>query len=235
MPTPDESNAPQIPSNLGGMPDPVTGEYDSNDTEEDQLETSEENTDTGETQIPNKDDETLEAEKREASNAMLEGWKGDRERLSSIEKENQEYREKLARYEEKDEDFLDLSEDERVNKMVERREADKKAKDDREKAETDSEIRWHRSKDPYFKDNEKRILKNAVAFNSSSLTDAIKITKQQDALTAKAEGTKNYHDSRKKQADGVGGSKAGGKITSGYDKKTDGNKSISQLYEEGGV
>jgi len=222
---------PQIPNNIGGMPDPETGEY-SNDTEEDSQQSSTEENSTGE-QIQNEDEKTTKVD--EASNAMLEGWKGDRERLSTIEKENQEYRRKLTKYEETDEDFLGLSEDERVNKMVERRESDKKAKDDREKAETDSEIQWHRSKDPYFKDNEKRILENAVAFNSGSLVDAIKITKQQDALVQKTEGTQKYHDNRKKGADGAGKKQAGGTTSSTYDSKIDGNKSISQLYEEGGV
>lgn len=226
-------NEPLIP-NLGEMPASETGD-DVIDNEVNQQADLSDNP-SNEEQIPNKDKETLEEEERtKATNSMLSGWKDDRKRLSTTEKENQEMRTKLARYEEKDEDFLGLSEDERVDKMVERREADTKAKHEKEEQEVESEIRWHKAKDPFFGTNEKRIMANASGFNCKSLKDAIKITKQQDKLVKDAKGTSKYKDNQQKNADGVGGSKAGGKHTSSYNAKVDKNKSISQLYQEGGI
>ena len=248
-----EVNEPLMPSNLGGMPDPETGEYNSNDTSGEEIQQTppeEENLDGAyqeapeeETEIKNQENNQSQEEpikqedkaREEAKKALLEGWGTDRDRNSELTKENIDLREKLARYEEEDEDFLGLSEKERVDKLVERREKERQLKEEREKAETDSEINWHRANDPYFQQNQERILKNAVAFNSSSLADAIKVTKNQDALTKQSSATTKYNDKRKKAATGAGKGKSGGTHVTDYDPKVDGDKSISQLYSEGGI
>jgi len=165
--------------------------------------------------------------------AIFDSWREDREALTQLEQENREMRERLAREEANDEELLNLPEEERVNKLVERRENERRTAQDREQRETQSEIRWHKLRDPFFKENEQRILKNAIDFNSKSLADAIKITKQQDELIKQAIATGKYHDTRKAQADGVGNSVAGGKVGTSYDPKVDSNKSLADMYREG--
>lgn len=220
---------------VGAMPD-NTGELETNDPivatqpQEAIVETP-----IGE-EIPNPIVETPVTTQpvEDPNKAIFESWREDREALTQLEQENREMRERLAREEANDEELSNLPEDERVTKLVERRENERRVTQEREKRETESEIRWHKLRDPFFKENEQRILKNAVDFNSKSLADAIKITKQQDELIKQAIATGKYHDTRKKEANGVGNSVAGGKIGSSYDPKVDGTKSIADLYREGG-
>ena len=160
---------------------------------------------------------------------LMEGWKEDREYFNSeIKKLRGEA--KNPHLTEIEEDELEgLTEKERVEKIIKFRDERKVAVEEAELKAVKSEIRFFERTDKLFADNKKEILKVATDYNSPSLSQAMLIWK---GLTAdKVRKDAQYHDERKKGADGKGGGSAAGKPAGKpYDAKADANKSYGDFY-----
>lgn len=166
---------------------------------------------------------------------VYSGWREDRERLAQVEKERTELEERVASFEEKDEELANLSEEDRIKKIVEIREKANEAKKEADRQSAESEVRHYRLTDKFFRDNESRVMKNVIDFNLNSIADGIKMTKGQDTTSQQAQTQARADERRKQNAAGQGGGSAQGRPTQSYDPKVDGEKSISQLYLEGGI
>lgn len=169
---------------------------------------------------------------------LVEGWKEDRARLDTLAAENLELKDKLSkvRQPEEDEEFEGLTEREKVDRIIAKRDEEAKANEEKEKAEVEGEIRFYERTDPFFRDHKKEVIQVAADFNAKNLSQAIMILKNQYTAAGKATGNAQYDDKRKKDAAGLGGGNAGGRpAIRPYDPKTDGNKSYGDLYREGGM
>lgn len=179
---------------------------------------------------------------------IIEGWKEDRMLLATSETENRTLRDqveqlknRLGRYEyeedEEDKEIEGLSRQEREQRIVERHEKQKAESLAKQQEEVASEKRWMRSSSPYFRANEKAILENAVKFNCTSLAQAEMITKAQFTAAERVKKAAEIEATRKRDAGGAtpGGTNSGVPVVKGYDPARDRNKSIRDIYREGGI
>ena len=165
--------------------------------------------------------------------ALVEGWKEDREYLMG---ENKRLRAeaKNPKLTDKEEDELaDIDDpDERAEKKLEFRQKREKAAEEAELKTVKSEIRFYERTDKEFAENKKDILKVASDYDCPNLKQAILVWRGLNADKAKKDA--QYHEQRKKDADGKGGGNAGGKPAGKpYDPNTDSKKSFGDLYREG--
>jgi hypothetical protein len=168
---------------------------------------------------------------------IIEGWREDRTKLDELVNKNRELEEKLSKFSqpEEDEEFEGLSEREKVDMVIAKREEEARTKEEAERAEVEGEIRFYERTDPFFSSNKAQVLKVAADFNAKNLAQAITILKSQFKAAGKAVGDANYNNNLKRNASGIGGRNAGGTPTyKPYDPKTDGVKSFGDLYRDGG-
>lgn len=113
---------------------------------------------------------------------IISGWKEDRETLAGVQKENSELKAKLSKLEEQEsyEEYSDLSESERIDAIVKKRESETQQASELEKQQTQKEIQFYERTDTYFAQNKARVLDIAVKFNAQNLSQAIMIAKGQD-------------------------------------------------------
>lgn len=165
---------------------------------------------------------------------LVEAWKEDREyfqadikRLRAEVKSPEYTREEEAELEE-------LTGIERDRKVVEFHKKREKAAEEAQLQAVKSEIRFYERTDKEFAENKKDILKVAQDYDCPNLKQAILVWRGLN--TDKVKKDAQYHDNRKKEADGKAGGKAGG-TTAGkpYDPKTDGKKSFGDFYREAGL
>jgi len=178
--------------------------------------------------------EQVEKERDEQITKLTEAWKEDREFFQGQIKDLRAEA-KNPKLTQREEDELEgLEENERVEKIIEFREKRKKAADEAELKAVKSEIRFFERTDKEFAENKKDILKVAEDYDCPSLKQAILMWRGLNA--GKVKKDTEYHDNRKKNADGKGGGNAGG-TTAGkpYDPKTDGKKSFGDFYREAGL
>jgi len=169
---------------------------------------------------------------------LIEGWREDRKALDELTLKNRELEDQLSKVRQPDEDeeFEGLSEREKVDRIIAKRDEEAKTAEEKEKTEVEGEIRFYEKTDPFFRDHKEEVVKIAADFNAKNLAQAITILKSQYVAAGKATGDAQYNDARKKNAAGVGGGNAGGQpATKPYDAKTDGRKSFGDLYREAGV
>lgn len=227
-------NEPQMGFGEEYLPDPVKLDDDGKGPK-DQDSSKEENNQDG---TPNEDKGKSDGEKSKddlpENDEIVEGWREDRKKLTTLKEENRGLKSKLAKYEAEDEDYSDLSDEERVQKIIEKREKEKEKRLKEEDEEIKEEIRFFKRTDKFFKANEKEILKVAVDFNTSTLAQAIGIYKKIQDRIEKASKIKKNDDKRQKNADGRSGGDNNGKTPKiiKYDPKVDSKKSISDIYHE---
>jgi hypothetical protein len=170
---------------------------------------------------------------------IIDGWREDRQRLDALEIENRELKDKLSKgrtQQDEDEELEGLSESEKVNRIVERREKEKEEKEKAEKEEVEREVRFYERTDPFFKENKAKVIQIAADFNVKNLAQAIAIAKGQFQAAGNAAGNQQYHDNRKRNAGGMGGGNAGGsQQVKPYDPKADSGKSFGDFYREAGI
>ena len=174
-------------------------------------------------------DEPTEREKQ-----LMEGWKEDREYYQGeIKRLRTEANHPTFTKAEQDELAGIDDPDERAEKKFEFKQKRKEEADQAEIEAVKSEVRYMKRTSKEFADNEKEILKTASDYECKTLSQAILIWRGLNI--SKIQKNKEIDDKRKKGADGKGGGNAAGKPAAGtpYDPKTDGKKSISQLYSEG--
>jgi hypothetical protein len=165
--------------------------------------------------------------------SLVDGWKEDREYLMG---ENKRLRAeaKNPKLTQKEEDELEGIDDpdERAEKKLEFRQRREKAAEEAELKTVKSEIRFYERTDKEFAENKKDILKVASDYECKDLKQAILVWRGLNATKAKKDA--DYHDERKKGADGKGGGNSGGTTTGKpYDPKEDSKKSFGDLYREG--
>lgn len=189
---------------------------------------------------PDKAPENSEAKKSETPSndsqkqfqEIIEGWKEDRTLLEKSVKENRELKDSLAnlksrlgKYEseenEEGEDDRNLSPSQREQKIIERYEAEKKAKLTAQREEVAREIGFLERTDPYFRENKNGILKVAADFNAQNLEQAIKIHRAQTAIA------------KKNQAPVA--PKPPVAPVKRYDHSVDAGRSIADIYRMGGI
>jgi hypothetical protein len=179
---------------------------------------------------------------------IINGWKEDRTALAASETENRTLRDqneqlknRLSRYEtsedEGDRDFDGLSRQEQERLIVERHEKQKAEAEERTKAEVAREIAFHERTDPEFRANKPAILKIAASFNATSLDQAKKIWKAQFTASERTRKAAEIEAARKREAaNGIpGGTDNSKPVIQGYNPQVDGNKSIRDMYREGGI
>jgi hypothetical protein len=173
-------------------------------------------------------DEPTEREKQ-----LMEGWKEDREYYQGeIKRLRTEANHPTFTKAEEDELTAIDDPDERAEKKFEFKQKRKELADKAELDAVKSEIRFYKRTSKEFADNEKEIVKIAGEYECKSLNQAILIWRGLNISKSKVD--KKINDDRKKGADGKGGGNANGKPTGNhYDSKTDGKKSIGDLYREG--
>ena len=181
--------------------------------------------------------ETPPAQPESQFTELVEGWKEDRARLDQLAAENLELKDKLSkiRQPEEDEEFEGLTEREKVDRIIAKRDEEAKAAETKEKAEVEGEIRFYERTDPFFRDHKKEVIQVAADFNAKNLSQAIMILKNQYTAAGKAIGNAKYDDKLKKNAAGQGGGNAGGSpAVKPYDPKTDARKSYGDMFRDGG-
>lgn len=170
---------------------------------------------------------------KEQYEKLVEGWKEDREYFQETIKANRAEAKnpKLTQKEEEELEGID-DPDERAEKKLEFRQKRENLVKEAELKAVKSEIRFYERTDKEFADNKKDILKCASDYECKNLKQAILVWRGLNANKVKKDA--EYHDERKKGADGKGGGNSGG-ITAGkpYDPKTDGKKSFGDFYREG--
>lgn len=162
---------------------------------------------------------------------LIQGWQEDRARLSELERENFELKEKTAKLTANDDDDDDLTMEEKVEREIKRREEANKTATERDRMAAEREVSFMRRSSPDFRKNEKEILQRAID-RHMNLSEATKdFVGERDRLKKLASET---DEQRKKAAgDTTAGKGNGGSIAKGgYDPKTDKNKSIDELYRE---
>lgn len=239
-------NEPQMPSFNDAPQDPVEVTEQTNQVEPNPNEVAQvnqgEGTESETPEVPAEGQEsetpTPAPEPNQQFTEIIEGWREDRTKLEELITRNRELEDKLSKYSqpEEDEEFEGLTEREKVDRIIAKREEEARAKEEAEQAEVESEIRFYERSDQFFRENKAKVLQVAADFNAKNLAQAITILKSQFVAAGKAVGNANYNDNLKKNASGIGGSNAGGKPTyKPYDPKTDGRKSFGDLYREGGL
>jgi hypothetical protein len=225
-------NEPGIPITDGDLPeDPkeiqAKTDPDKNNSDEDKAGEAEKAK-----QIEKNGEGSLQVSE-EQYKSLVEGWKEDREYLMG---ENKRLRAeaknpKLTQQEEEELEAID-DPDERAEKKLEFRQKREKAAEEAELKTVKSEIRFYERTNKEFAENKKDILKVASDYECKDLKQAILVWRGLNVGKAKKDA--EYHDERKKGADGKGGGNAGGS-TAGkpYDPKTDSKKSFGDLYREG--
>lgn len=191
------------------------------------------------------ENEGVTPEAQQEFNEVVKSWKEDRENLSKFEKENSELRDmlaqtknKLSQYESDEEDEEDkelegLSRADREAKIVERHNQRKADEQTRIATEVEKEKSFMRASEPFYKENEKAVLANAVKFDCKTLEQAVKITKEITSAVERAEKARLIEEKRKLDASGVQPTGTTGNTTprnSAYNPDTDRSKSIRDLY-----
>lgn len=145
---------------------------------------------------------------------LKKGWEEDRLRLEKLEEEHRDLKLRLSSRE-GEEDLSGLTEDERVEKLLAKREAEKQQEAERAKTKEASEIKYLRITDKFFVDNEKEIMRLKKE-EGLTLSQSVKIFKKQQELISKIKPVE-----QKKEINVI--------------KKKDDNssKSFGQMYREG--
>jgi len=160
-------------------------------------------------------------EQEDPTEKITQGWADDRTKLEESEAENRRMKIQLSKNkgDEEDEELDGMTEDERVEYLVNKKETEKKndsvSKREREK----SELRFFRTTNKDFVENEKGILKFQKE-NDLTLPQATKLFKsQKEAIKkAKGKGKAPVHNPKSKENVRV------------YDRKKDQDKSISDMF-----
>jgi len=226
-------NEPEIPITNGDLPDDPKDIKAKTDPEAGESKADKTGEDDKSKQVA-KDNEGSSSVSDEQYKNLVEGWKEDREYYQG-EIKRLRAEAKNPKLTDKEEDELEgLEENERVEKLIEIREKRKKAADEAELHAVKSEIRFFERTDKEFSANKKDILKVASDYECRDLKQAILIWRGLNADKAKKDS--QYHDQRKKEADGKPGGQAGGKpAVKPYNSKEDSNKSFGDFYREGGI
>lgn len=170
--------------------------------------------------------------------SIVEGWQEDRKLLDKLKKENQELQKQYSK-EEIDfdsEEFEGLSDKEKFDKAYEKRKELEQRQQELEQAEVESEARFMSVKYPeQFAKNKEAIIKYAGDKSMNSLEQAMWAWIGEQKAQQKFDADQKYLDKQKKNAGGTtGGSGKSGTGVGKYDPKTDKDKSIADLYREGG-
>jgi len=171
--------------------------------------------------------EEISKEFEDKEKKLTEGWREDRLEAERLRNENRLMRERMSKQKEAedDEEYEGLSDEERINKKMAKREADKKAREEEELEAIKRDIRFHERTDPVFKANKERILAIAEKINAVSLEQAIKVFME---ISQTAKDTKGEMKVQEKPKPKPAPKKK-------YDKKADENKSFGDMFREGGI
>jgi hypothetical protein len=155
---------------------------------------------------------------------LTEGWREDRLEAERLRNENRIIKDRLQKVKPEDEEEYDgLSDEERINAKMAKREEERKSREAEELEAVRRDIRFHERTDPVFKENKDAILKIAERINAVNLEQAIKVFME---ITQTVKVTKGAPEKPKP--------KAPPKRTIPNDKK-DEDKSFGDLFREGGV
>jgi hypothetical protein len=114
---------------------------------------------------------------------IKKGWEEDRERLDRLEEENKDLKIRLSARD-GEEDMSQLTEDERVEKLLAKRELEKKQSQEHAEEKEKRELKYLRVTDKFFVENEKDILRLKKE-EGLTLSQSVKIFKKQQELIAK--------------------------------------------------
>lgn len=120
---------------------------------------------------------------------LKKAWEEDRSRLDKLEEENRELKLKLSTQNKEGEDLEGLTEEERVEKLLARREEEKAREKEASAEKEKREIRFLKTTDKFFVENEKEIMK-LKREEGLTIQQAAKIVRKQSDLIAKYQGNK---------------------------------------------
>lgn len=172
--------------------------------------------------------EEISKEFGEKEKKLIEGWREDRLEAERLRNENRLMRERLSKQkeaEDDDEEYEGLSDEERINRKMAKREAEKKAREEEELEAIKRDIRFHERTDPVFKANKEQILAIAEKINAINLEQAIKVFNE---ISQVVKNTKSEMKLREKPKPKLAPKKK-------YDRKADENKSFGDMFREGGI
>lgn len=182
----------------------------------------EESSDEGNSQ--NQSNSGADEQDDDPTDKIAKGWAEDRQKLETIEEENRRLKIQLSQRkgDEDDDDELDgMTEDERVEYLVNKKEREKQQQTTAQKEREKSELRFFRTTNRQFIANEKGILKFQKE-NGLDLKQATKLYMAQQEAIKKAKGTGNtVNHQRNAQAP------QGQRV---YNKATDMGKSFGEFF-----
>jgi primosomal protein N' len=116
----------------------------------------------GEVSSPSPEQQGNPVEK-DPTEPIIKSWEEDRQKLDSLEEENKKLKIELSKYGrgEDDEKLDGMTEDERIDYLLKKKEEEKKAEEASKAEKEKRELRFLKIKDKYFVENEKEIVKLA--------------------------------------------------------------------------
>ena len=220
---------PQMPSFNEEIKDPIGDDNAGGEKKESESNNDSAGTDKDEKSKSDasKSDEGGTPKDDERFTKLTEGWREDLLENEKLRNENRIMKDKLSKTknEDEDEEYEGLSDEERINKKMAKRETESKARQEEELEAVKRDIRFHERTDPVFKAHKQEILAIAEQINAKNVEQAIKVyLKIVQTAKEKAKGTTPVEKPKPKTAP---------KKT--YDKKEDENKSFGDMFREGGV